>query len=247
MPVGMQDRIPKLYYSIGVVPIVGATTPRSEPKIIRKIKNLAEAGSGMRTTMTLANGKVYEVDAADYIEGYLIAIIYQEGEWQEAPANKWQFLITEKECSVIEVLQMGESAMAAGDIINRLAAGITKGEMFKKKIRITPYASEWKNDQGKTMNSVHAAIRIDGEKIPKGKFSKEEMPPIEFVEIPGKKAVKNDSQRILFWRGVTEELNQSLPGAKLQPGTQYEGDDDILDNTAPVADRTAVQSYEAPF
>lgn len=247
MPVGMQDRIPKLYYSIGVVPIVGATTPRSEPKIIRKIKNLAEAGSGMRTTMTLANGKVYDVDAADYIEGYLLAISFQEGEWQDAPANKWQFLITDKECSVIEVLQVGESAMAAGDIINRLAAGITEGEMFRKKIRITPYESEWKNDQGKTMNSVHAAIRIDGEKIPKGKFSKEEMPPIEFVEIPGKKAVKNDSKRIQFWIGVAEKLNKSLPGAKLQPVARDEEDNDILSNPDPVAERTAVPSYEAPF
>lgn len=244
MPVGMQDRIPKLYYSIGVVPIVGATTPRSEPKIIRKIKNLAEVGTGMRTTMTLANGKVYDVDAADYIEGFLIAITYQEGEWNDAPANKWQFLITDKECSVIEVLQMGESAMAAGDIINRLAAGITKGEMFKKKIRITPYLSEWKNEKGSVVSSVHAALRIDGEKIPKGKFGKEEMPPIELIEIPGKKPVKNDSKRIMFWINVVAELNKSLPGAKNQPISRDEEDGDIPDNYEPTESQPA---YTAPF
>ncbi|HYF04009.1 MAG TPA: hypothetical protein VEC36_11565 [Patescibacteria group bacterium] len=139
------------------------------------------------------------VQLHDYIEGVLVGIVFEEGEYEGRPSNKYALSFANRDGSEVDILRMGEDANTAYDTLNRLSS--IDGRIGW--VRLTPYFSEF---NGK--NITHMSVRHNGEKL-LAKFRPDDIPKVTTVKV-GKQEVMDKSDKQEFFQKLYRALREKL-------------------------------------
>lgn len=140
---------------------------------------------------------------SDWIEGYLTNVEVRESEYEGQTIAKVVFTFSGKDGSE-DILQTGESSIFTRMALNRLAS--IEGPIGL--VRMAAYIWEY---EGKKLTCC--SLQHRGQKMPlkfKSRSQGGEIPD-QIIQMVGKKEVKDDTDRVEFFRELIVRLQSQLP------------------------------------